>query len=257
MEQFIFEDDVYNKGLTKKDMKIGAVYLAKDGRIMIYLGQTNSDRLVFYECMKVMIISYRDKYDTLANYTVTMNSIFSVCKELMQRLAYPESVIIRSGMPKILTEFPYINFEAFIRDWYAESLRSNRKLPTLKEPGAKPTELLYVKSAELVPGKLYYSGSCFRSVYIYVGRTSKKDYLWYFVDNEDEVVKYSAEEIIEHCEPTRQNKKVRKLEDALKDPKAYVTSECKKLIRSQFSVDLSGFSQNYIDKFAGIKRLRW
>lgn len=44
MNQIIFTEEVF---LNKKDLKVGHVYIKKEGILLLYIGKDNYDRFVF------------------------------------------------------------------------------------------------------------------------------------------------------------------------------------------------------------------
>lgn len=81
MNQIILEDDVF---LSKKDLKVGHVYIKKEGILLLYIGKDNFDRFVFYNLASILF-ERTDKYRciTLAHYDLQVKAIITLCESKM------------------------------------------------------------------------------------------------------------------------------------------------------------------------------
>lgn len=108
--------------------------------------------------------------------------------------------------------------------------------PVLASP-SRPANSGFVSSKDLIPGRCYYTGSCWRSTFCYLGRTKTGDYRWYFIGNEDVFMNSSVAELFARSEVTKSNKKVKPLEMALSDPDACVYEDTERLIKSGYHLN--------------------
>ena len=61
-------------------------------------------------------------------------------------------------------------------------MKTNSNLPTLTSVSNVKANRGFVAAKDLVPGRIYYSGCGWRSMYMYLGRdTETKEFLWYFI----------------------------------------------------------------------------
>lgn len=254
MSEFVFKDCTYDGGWLKpKDLVEGHVYIIKDGRIAIYLGKTVNDLYCFYICCSAYFkisrqgVSYTKNMLSFANYDIQLNSIINMCNALIKHQAYYESMTTLKGIPKIYCEFPFVNYEGLYKNWYMKSQLASGNLPIISSISNTKPNSGFVGAKDLVPGRLYYSGACWRAEYVYLGRTSDKRFIWYFIGNEDILIKSSAYQLLQRAETTKSNKKVKLLEDTLNDPNAYVSGDCNNLIKMGYKVDMSGITQQMLD----------
>ena len=91
-----------------------------------------------------------------------------------------------------------------------------------------------------MPGELYYTGGLWRALYLYLGRDSQKRFCWYYVGNEEILMQNNISEYMDECERTKSNKKVKRLDFALKDPNVHLYKEARELIDKHWRADLSG-----------------
>ena len=69
--------------------------------------------------------------------------------------------------------------------------------------------MLFVKTKDLIPGHVYYTGDGWRAMYVYLGRDEDKNFLWYFVGNVDIMKKASYYAMLSKADKTKANKKVK------------------------------------------------
>ena len=242
-----------NQWLKNNDLKQGCFYIAKDGRVLLYLGKSKEELYVFYTCCSVIISVEKDTSSlgysdvlTLANYDIIVPYVINVCKDTLNRHLYKDSLLELKNTPKLYCSFPFVSFINEYKNWYDTSnIFYNNTLPILCL-GNKSTNI-FVSAKDLIPGHLYYSGGCWRSTYVYLGRTSDKQFVWSFIGNEHTLMAESLLEILQNAYCTNSNKKVRPLKDALNDKKAHVSEGTEMLIRNNFSVDVSNLTQRMLD----------
>lgn len=75
---------------------------------------------------------------------------------------------------------------------------------------------------------------------MYLGRDGKNNFCWYFVGNEDILIKNDILEYQRNIERTKANKRCKKLTDAVNDSHAYIYADAKKLIDLQWKGNLKG-----------------
>lgn len=241
MNQIILEDDVF---LSKKDLKVGHVYIRQGGILLLYIGKDNFDRFVFYNLASILFEG-TDKYRciTLAHYDLQVKAIITLCESIMHQKCNCNQILVLKGMPKIYAEFQYVDYVKELPIWYTKNKVLNKDLPVITFSD-KPTmtDIPFVKAKDLVPGELYYSGSLWRSLYLYLGRDSIGNFCWYFVGNESTLMCNNFNEYYSRMDRTKSNKKVKRLIDAPNDPNAYMYDDAYKLIQLGWRADLTGFN---------------
>lgn len=81
MSQLVFQND---KFLSKKDIKVGHVYIKKEGILLLYIGKDNFDRFIFYNLASVMFENAGDfRATTLAHYELQLQSLIGLCEAIM------------------------------------------------------------------------------------------------------------------------------------------------------------------------------
>ena len=256
MNEFSFYDCDYDyrhqhSWLKDKDLVEGYVYIIKDGRIALYLGRDKMGKYCFYVCCN-MRFKHLDSYLlSFANYDIQLLSTINMCNELFKHRIYLESVVCLKTIPKIYCRFPFVDFSSSYKVWYSKQLLLVEGLPVISSISNTKLNNGFVGAKDLIPGQLYYTGSCWRGEWVYLGRTSDKRFIWYFIGNEDILVHSSTYQLLLSAETTKSNKKVRLLSDALSDPDAYISNDCARLIKSKFKVDMTGITQQIIDKIFG------
>lgn len=228
--------------LTKKDIKPGHVYIKKEGVLILYIGKDAWDRFVFYDLAAVMFSAAENPKRTaltLANYDLQKDYLINLCNSVIEAPSWePAHVLIVKTLPSIYAEFPYVNYENTYEAYYNKNRNLHKKLPEIQMNQVKAD--VFVKAKDLVPGELYYSGSLWRSLYLYLGRDDDKNFCWYFVGNVDILKENNLTVYKQRCDRLKNNKKVKKLSVAMHDPDAYVDIEVKELIDSNWKANLSG-----------------
>ena len=250
MEELTFKDcefDYDSKWLGTKEVKVGYVYILKDGRIAMYLGKTEQDMYCFYVFCKMQFKNLPDRVLSFANYEVQVAGIVNMCKESMNYPAYRESVLELKNLPKIYCEFPFAEFTESYESWYKNSFDTHKDLPSLCVISNVKPDGGYVSAKDLIPGHLYCAGEYRRDVYVYLGRKSIKEFLWYFVRSVDTLLSSTAYRLIRESDSTKSNKKVKPLNNALTDPNVKLWDEDKELVDMNYCVDMSGVTQEMLD----------
>ena len=204
--------------LKKKELKPGCFYLYKDGRLVLYLGRTDRNELAFYQiasCLYCPDPENKHKGLTLAHYDSQVNYLIALSDDLLKKSANSEYVLCLKTMPSLYCEFKPINFEKGCKDWYIDSMKTNSNLPTLTSVSNVKANRGFVAAKDLVPGRIYYSGCGWRSMYMYLGRdTETKEFLWYFIGNEEYLLHLPTKALFADADRTKSNKKVKSLFDA-------------------------------------------
>lgn len=243
-----------NDGFLKStEIKIGRTYLMKDGRVVLYLGKDRNEYFNFYLFGQALLIGQallKEKMVgvTFANYKPQIAGLICIVQNSLSAPVDLTCIFVLKSFPMIHGEIPFLNLENQYNNWFAKSKALNPgSIPNLTINDTDAPKTSYVPAGELIPGNLYYSGQCWRSTYVYLGRNSRKEFLWYFIGNEEILKRSSAHQLLYSAEKTKQNKKVRPLHMALDDPKAYLYKEAKELIASNFRVNMSGITQRDLD----------
>lgn len=242
MSQLTFKNDEF---LSKADIKAGHVYIKKEGILLLYIGKDSFDRFIFYNLASVLTegVEQYSRYMSLAHYNLQVQSLISLCEAVMHQKCDIKQTLALKGLPKLYAEFPFVDYVKELPLWYTKSKVISSDLPVVTF-GTEPTQMdiAFVRAKDLVPGELYYSGSLWRSLYLYLGRDSGGDFCWYFVGNEDILMQNNLREYAMNTIRTRANKKVRRLIDAPRDPNAYLYGEAQKLIQLGWKADLTGLN---------------
>jgi hypothetical protein len=241
MNQIILQDDIF---LNKKDLKVGYVYIKKEGILLLYIGKDNFDRFVFYNLASVLFEDAgRYRCITLAHYNLQVNALISLCESIMHQKCDYNQILVLKGMPKLYAEFGYVNYVKELPAWYTKNKVLNTDLPVITFSD-KPTKIdtPFIKAKDLVPGELYYSGSLWRSLYLYLGRDSIGNFCWYFVGNASILMRNNFNEYYSCMDRTKSNKKVKRLIDAPNDQNACMYDDAYKLLQLNWRADLTGFN---------------
>lgn len=240
MSQLVFQND---KFLSKKDIKVGHVYIKKEGILLLYIGKDNFDRFIFYNLASVMFENAGDfRATTLAHYELQLQSLIGLCEDIMHSKCNEKQILILKGLPSLFVEFPFVDYVKELPVWYVKNRIRNDSLPivTFEEKPVKKS-ISCVGARDLVPGELYYSGSLWRSLYLYLGRDSCGNFCWYFVGNGDILMRNDFREYWSNMDRTKSNKKVKRLSDAPNDPNAYMYDDAYKLLQLNWKANLTGF----------------
>jgi hypothetical protein len=177
---------------------------------------------------------------------VQFKSLVDTINALMSRALYAESLQSYKTLPKIISEVSFLNAKSGFITWYTKSRMMYPNLPELAVSSTKTPKSGFVGARELVPGNLYYAGSCWRNTWVYLGRTQSKEFVWYYIGNTHILYRSSVNQLISEAEITKQNKRVKPLAMVLEDKDAYVSKECKELIQRNYHVNMTGVDTNNI-----------
>lgn len=232
---------IENNWLRADDLQIGHCYLYKDGRLVVYIGRSSCNEFVFYEIASCLYKSTDSYYiHTLAHYEDQVKMLSALAIKIMGKKIDITSLVVLKGMPKLYCEFPYCDFESTLGDWWEKNIKAGAKLPELTQNAKKNAKNIYVGAKDIVPGELYYTGGLWRSLYLYLGRDSQKNFCWYFVGNENILRRNDLREYLVNCERTKSNKHVKKLEQALNDRTAYMYEDAQRLLNEHWTANLRG-----------------
>lgn len=242
MERLVFNDNVF---LKKKDICFGHVYLFKDGRLGVYLGTSVDEQFVFYILAKALLQSTENwRVLTIAHYDIQVKYLVSIVEQLMHTKCDADCIRKLKGLPDLYCDFGYVSYDKDneLFKWYTKNKMLNEKLPQLsafmnKEEKKKS---IFVSAKDLVPGELYYTGSLWRSLYMYLGRDSNGYFCWYFVGNKDILIQNNLFEYQRNIDRTKSNKRCKRLADAVNDSGAYLYDDAKKLIDMHWKGNLIG-----------------
>lgn len=126
----------------------------------------------------------------------------------------------------------------------------------------------YCGTKDLVPGRAYYGAGVWRNTWVYLGRSSDKEYVWFFIGCEERLLNNpTLSQVLKDintfgndaCSVTKSIKKVKPIENLLKDTDSnnYVSEDAKKLALSNFRIgDIDNITQESLDTVARIARSR-
>jgi hypothetical protein len=249
------------KVLKAKDLKEGHVYLIKDGRVMVYLGQENNASYVFYVCGS-LIYEYTNNNSmyTISNYDLQTEYMETLCNSLMKNDVYAESITVLKGIPTIYGEFTLVEYEKTWKEWYLKSYNKFKdSLPELSFINNAQPDAGFVKAGDLIPGHIYYAGDAWRNTWVYLGRSTEGKFVWYFVGNETALINEGFAHIIKSfhslCRSdcfavTKSNKKVKPLSNVSSDPTVDICRGFEELEEQNFTVNIDGLTQKMLDKIA-------
>ncbi len=258
MEKIIFDTE---KTLKAKDLKEGHVYLIKDGRVMLYLGQENNASYVFYVCGS-LIYEYTNNNSmyTISNYDLQTEYMETLCNSLMKNDVYAESITVLKGIPTIYGEFTLVEYEKTWKEWYLKSYNKFKdSLPELLFINNAQPDAGFVKAGDLIPGHIYYAGDAWRNTWVYLGRSTEGKFAWYFVGNETALINEGFARIIKSFHSswrsdcfavTKSNKKVKPLSNVFSDPTVYIWKDIAKLAEQNFTVNVDNLTQDMLDEIA-------
>lgn len=238
--------------MKEKDLVAGRVYVIKDGRLLLYLGKSVRGLYIFYAIVSAYLIE-KNSSTTFGNYEIQVQGLAAIANKSLNNPGEVEALLEYKGIPSIHGEFPFVNFENTYKKWYTISFSNmfsnkNITVPELASISNRAINTGFVSSKDLVPGELYYSGQCWRSTYVYIGRNSLGEYLWYFVSNEETLKHSSIQYILSDITKTKHNKKVKRLADAVNDKSAFVCKETLDLIKINYKVNINGITQQMLDR---------
>lgn len=233
--------------LKKNDLIQGHIYVIKDGRLALYLGNDPLGYYVFYCPVTVTITNcldgkYRTHQQTLVQYELQAEFVIGYFKKVMHSVIDKAAIVHLKTLPCIRVEFSLVDFEDRYREWYEASEAVIEGLPKIDWDSEKQdsASLGFIGTKDLTPGEVYYTGGCWRATYLYLGRDSDGMFCWYYVGSVTDLLKNDLREYRHRMERSKNNKKCKRLASALSDPGAYLSSEFVDLIHSQWHADLTG-----------------
>lgn len=242
-----------DKRLSKKDIIPGKLYIAHNNLIMLYIGTTLDSLESHHLFYKLVPLMTQEVHNTTTGRSLqVINSdiqIPGLCKLITFYLSNKgnrDLLVEYTNIPNLIGEFTYLDFSAQYKDWYTKSFNGVEGTPVIDESNIIKTN--YVGSRELIPGCLYYGSGCWRNTFVYLGRNSNKEYMWYFVTNGVSLIDMNVTNMISKSFTTKNNKKVKRLEDAPRDMNAHIGDDIKLLIIRRFKVDMSGVTQEMLDR---------
>ena len=223
--------------IKEKELVIGNLYIKKDGIVVVYLGKTFSQKFLFYKVAQLN--GYLDssslgvKFE-LYNKDIQLKYITPMIKEEMQTTLDKRCVVGTKTFNNYMWKYPDLSFtQEELRLWLQKNellgLSLFKDLATLQ---GKEEVNLYVKTKDLIPGHVYYSGDGWRAIYVYLGRDEDKNFLWYFVGNVDIMKKASYYAMLSKADKTKANKKVKDVWNYALDE--YVCASVKQLGQEKF-----------------------
>lgn len=233
---------IYRDGeFTKKDLKSGHFYATNDNRIVMYLGIDKHNDYVFYKVCGYLFDNpkgfvYNEDERYLSHHSIQVSSIVQMIDEIMNQPVDENSLVHYRNVPRIVSDFSYTNKENVVEKWYTKTKKESA--PDISFTNIKKTSE-YVNAKDLMPGKLYYTGQLWRSLYCYLGRDSNNNFCWSFIGNEYCLKNKETEHLVSGFEKTKTNKKVHPIEHAPNDPHAYIYNEIKEFLDGSFCADVS------------------
>lgn len=237
MDKFTYSVDTY---LPASALKVGHVYLIRDGKIVVYLGKSKYDKYVFYTVARYLRELIGNTKASFAHYKFQVPMLIQLIKNVMSDIiSNSEFILVVGSLPQIYCEFPFVNFEDTYLAWYSK----NQMVTCFDLPELMPKNIefksIYVGSKELEIGSLYYSGCCYGSIYLYCGRNKYNEFCWCPIDNLDFFLTNPYGYIKDMgIVNTKANKRVRPLAMALEDPDALVTDAVRLAVCTGFKVNL-------------------
>ena len=200
-----------DKFIKRSDLIPGQIYLWKDGHLRWFLGQlATTGELCFYTLARACLLDNhhdvtftheRCQLPFLQNYMVALIANASYDADAFEQY---------NTMPSIYGVFPCdvsAQLQSWLRKHRITGITCTSKIATGSE---------YVSAKDLEVGALYFSGqSPWRSTYCYMGRNSRKEFVWLFIGNDEvfkkDPIKYINTPASCDLERTKSNKKVRRL----------------------------------------------
>lgn len=207
--------------LKKNDLISGKFYIWKDGNVRMFLGYVNDGELAFYH---ICCLSLRERQNHLVpvHEEIQIPYIAQICDCVIKKGINSEYIYTYQSIPKILGTIGATMNEENVYQWLTKNAllgNHNYNIVTTNRLSVNKNEANknFVSAKDLVPGRLYYGGSCaWRNTYVYLGREIwENNFVWCFIGN-DEAYKSNPYNYIKlygshDIERTKSNKKVRLL----------------------------------------------
>lgn len=238
-----------DKFLPKGKLEMGAFYLAKDGRILGYLGFTEQGEFVFVDSISVLILEpWTNEPVTIKNEKVLAQALKSAIRAMISNPNELDkwSIAKYKTLPKLYGKLDYlptifdtVKFTEIVNS----SVKIQRVAPTLEELG-------YVTEKDLVVGRMY---GDYRNWHIYLGKNGKGKFCWMYVGDPERlrdepryIEKYTVWEYDNDIQATKQIKKIKPTEgfenfcaDLSKLP-----LKTKQMIYDAVGINVGGFDPN-------------
>lgn len=220
--------------IKEKELVIGNLYVKKGGEVVVYLGKTFSHKFMFYKVAQLNGYFDSVRPSEIFNKDIQLKYITPMIKEEMQTTLDKRCVVATKTFNNCMWKYPDLSFtQEELRLWLQKNellgLSLFKDLATLQ---GKEEVNLYVKTKDLIPGHVYYSGDGWRAMYVYLGRDEDKNFLWYFVGNVDIMKKASYYAMLSKADKTIANKKVKDVWNYALDE--YVCASVKQLGQEKF-----------------------
>lgn len=197
--------------LKKAQLQRGKVYMTKDTRLMMYLGQSPDGKFLFYPLCSVLVEQTGFREYKMAHEEIQIKYLSGMIQEILGQVVTGK-ILEYISLPKIVAEFPCKNLQGAIDNWISKQMLlsgGQSKLPQI----AKDSKVNcgFVGARDLEVGRVYYTGSSeWRSQFMFLGRTKGKRYMWLFIST---VGDESLETLFNWAGPdievTQSNKRVR------------------------------------------------
>ena len=118
----------------------------------------------------------------------------------------------------------------------------------------------YCGTNDLIPGHCYYGAGVWRNTWVYLGRSSEKEFVWFFIGNDEDLLRNPTVQHILNkvtrldynaCATTKSIKKVKPLDNIMSDKTddgRYVSGSTLKIAESKLRiVDIHTLTQKDID----------
>lgn len=241
--------------LTPSKLKRGHVYLAKDGRVMLYLGISSQGIHVFYVMASCYIqYFYDDEWNAhirIMNQEWQIKAVSQTIEESMTHKGDRDCVMSRKGIPNIFGEFPCKAYEDVYRAWYQDSFGDAVGSAKVPDINAKTVSSAYVSVKDLRPGDIYYTGNGWSTIFVYMGRSSGNKFIWYNIRSIDVYLKADVHDMLWGSRYTDNNKRVKPLYKLIDDPDGYGVETAKEIMEKRPHVDMLGVDQHMLDEAAG------
>lgn len=171
--------------LKKNDLVMGRTYIAKDGRLLFYLGNDLEDEYLFIRLMKISVsdgydVSQHKHISTIYSHDVFGKYIIQACKDLISSSSLCEDNIINlKVIPNLYCEYPWVKMEPdeykkwytkrnIVSPWFSKLININFETKKVRRQPIKQ---------EL--GKVYLTTG--GESYLYLGRRTGGYYLYHYV----------------------------------------------------------------------------
>lgn len=255
IEKFIQVPGYMNDRLTPSKLQRGHIYLAKNGLIVLYLGISSMGSYIFYALSSCYIQTFHDEswksHMRIMNHEWQIQGISQTIETTMAHKGDHLCIMIQKKIPNIIGEFPCKDYEDIYRTWYQDSFGDKIGSIDIPDIGAKTVGEAYVSAKDLEPGRLYYTGNGWGSIFVFLGRSTANKFIWYNIRCAEHYYEKSVSDILERSFYTSSNKKVKPLCRIVDDPDAFDVDVAKKIMEMRPHVDMTKIDQHMLDKAVG------